>query len=332
MNAQRVSSQDVANEAGVSRATVSYVFNPSNRYGVSDETRAKVLEVAARLGYAPSVSARSLRGKRDLVLCFLPDWPIGTSTSTLLSSLSQQLQDVGLTFLIRYLAPGAQNFAELWRSLTPAGIISFIEFGEDLTDRARHENVPLIMAAFERLHADPAHVDIPEQRTARTQAEHLHSRGRKYLAFAFPDDDRLGAFSQPRLEGVRAFADEHGLPEVPTVIVPLEPEPAAKAIETLLTSHPQTDGICCYNDEVAAATSIALQSLGKRVPVDVAVIGVDDDPIAQLVSPALSTVRIDTATVAQGIVESLRAAIAGEAHRREPMDASSVRLIVRDST
>ena len=58
---KRATSADVAREAGVSRATVSYVLNNVPKRKISDETRTLVLETAARLGHVPYAPARSLR-------------------------------------------------------------------------------------------------------------------------------------------------------------------------------------------------------------------------------------------------------------------------------
>src|SRR4051812_43365688 len=75
---RRATSADVAREAGVSRATVSYVLNDTPHQKIPEATRRRVLEAAARLGYAPSAAARTLRtGRSDVVLGMLPDWPIG---------------------------------------------------------------------------------------------------------------------------------------------------------------------------------------------------------------------------------------------------------------
>ena len=74
----KVTSADVARASGVSRTTVSYVLNSTPGASVSDSTRRRVLDAAAQLGYAPSAAARTLRrGRSDLVLCVLPDWPVG---------------------------------------------------------------------------------------------------------------------------------------------------------------------------------------------------------------------------------------------------------------
>src|SRR6185312_9765886 len=88
-NTRRVTSADVARLAGVSRATVSYVLNETPGQTISISTRGRVLDAAARLGYAPSAAARTLRtGRSDVVLCLLPDWPIGPEVGSMLGNLS----------------------------------------------------------------------------------------------------------------------------------------------------------------------------------------------------------------------------------------------------
>jgi DNA-binding LacI/PurR family transcriptional regulator len=97
---RRVTSADVARMAGVSRATVSYVLNDTPHQTISADTRDRVLHAAAELGYAPSAAARTLRtGRSDVVLCLLPDWPIGQEVGALLTNLSGALAGHGLTFV-----------------------------------------------------------------------------------------------------------------------------------------------------------------------------------------------------------------------------------------
>ena len=94
---------DVAREACVSRTTVSYVLNDTAGVAISAATRQRVHEAAAKLGYAPSAAARTLRtGRSDLVLCVLPDWPIGPVIDTLLDHLAQELAERGLSVLVHH--------------------------------------------------------------------------------------------------------------------------------------------------------------------------------------------------------------------------------------
>ena len=95
---RRVTSGDVAKEAGVSRATVSYVLNDSPHQKIAEATRERVWEAAARLGYAPSAAARALRtGRSDIVLGVLPDWPIHHVLGRLIQQLTNAFAEHELT-------------------------------------------------------------------------------------------------------------------------------------------------------------------------------------------------------------------------------------------
>src|ERR671932_2290978 len=120
---RRVTSADVAREAGVSRATVSYVLNAVPHQKIAEATRQRILEAAARLGYAPSAAARAMRsGRSDIVLCLLPDWPIGPTVGGFLEHLSAALAADGLTLLAHPRARGDRPVGELWKTVNPAAV------------------------------------------------------------------------------------------------------------------------------------------------------------------------------------------------------------------
>src|SRR4051812_31983440 len=111
-------SADVARLAGGSPATVSYVLNDTPPQTISAPTRSRVLEAAGSLGYAPSAAARALRtGRSDVVLCLLPDWPIGPEVGTLLGNLSTELARNGLTFVAHPGNHADRPIAELWKAI-----------------------------------------------------------------------------------------------------------------------------------------------------------------------------------------------------------------------
>src|ERR1700759_2300938 len=121
---RRVTSADVARMAGVSRATVSYVLNDTPHQTISSGTRSRVLDAAARLGYAPSAAARALRtGRSEGVLCLLPDWPIRAEAGSVVANLSTALARHGLTLVA---PPGNREdrpITEIWKAITPAAVI-----------------------------------------------------------------------------------------------------------------------------------------------------------------------------------------------------------------
>ena len=320
----------MARAAGVSRATVSYVMNPMNRYSVSDGTRQRVLEAAANLGYSPSISARALRGKRDLVLAIVPDWPIGHATSRFLSAIAEEVQARGLTFLIRYARSDSESHELLWRSMSPAAVLSFVEIPPDKVERAHDEGISITMSVFDRSHDATHHVELPEEATGRVQAEHLFEIGRRRLAIALPPDARLAPFVQPRTQGVREGCANLGLEPPVERVVEMTPEGARAAVAEFVAAG--VDAVCCYNDELAVAVVSGAKQLGIPVPGRLAIIGVDDDPIAALIDPALTTISLDQPAKAARIADAILAGINGDDLADLPEDSSAITLIRREST
>jgi DNA-binding LacI/PurR family transcriptional regulator len=316
----RVTSADVARAAGVSRATVSYVLNDSPHQSISAATRDRVLDAATRLGYAPSAAARLLRtGKSDVVLCLVPDWPIGHEVGALLADLSAELGRAGLTFVAHPRSRADRPIGELWKAITPAAVLAFIEVTHDEIAAMRAAGVALVLV----LTGDTR---VPQRRVGHLQAEFLATAGHTRLGYADSDDPRVRIFAEPRLDGVRDGCTALGLdaPLVRTVAL----EPAVTAVRQWRAAG--VTGICAYNDEVALAVLAGARRAGVAVPGGLAVIGVDDIPAARLAEPPLTTVATDQRVVAAHLAQALLAAIRG-GHDPVPDLGGTVRVVARGS-
>lgn len=320
--ARRVTSADVARAAGVSRATVSYVLNDTPRQTISAETRTRVLEAAAGLGYAPSAAARTLRtGRSDVVLCLLPDWPIGNEVGAMLGNLSTELARQGLTFVVH---PGNREdrpITEIWKAITPAAVIAFADFSADEIAAMRASGVVLVAALL----GQDRQLSVPQELLGHRQAAHLAAAGHTRLGYAWPDDDRVRIFAEPRLAGVRAACAATELPEPLVETVPLDPTAAAAAVRRWQDAG--VTAVCAYNDEVALAVLAGVRRAGGARP---AVIGVDDIPAARLAEPALTTVLTDQSAVAAHLAATVVAALTGRPAPALPA-GDVVRVIVRES-
>jgi DNA-binding LacI/PurR family transcriptional regulator len=308
---RRVTSADVARLAGVSRATVSYVLNDTPRQTISADTRSRVRDAATTLGYAPSAAARTLRtGRSDVVLCLLPDWPIGPEVGTMLANLSTGLARIGLTFVVH---PGNREdrpISEIWKAITPAAVIAYADFSPVEMAAMRAAGVALVVALFGREPQHGRELEVPQQLVGRRQVDHLAAAGHTRLGYAGPDDDRLQFFAEPRLAGVRSACRAGGLPAPQVETVALSAEAAADCVRRWRASG--VTGVCAYNDEVALAVLAGVRKLGLTVPADLAVIGVDDIPPARLAAPPLTTVTTDQSAVAAHLVDTVLAAMKGE--------------------
>jgi len=323
---RRVTSADVARVAGVSRATVSYVLNDTPHQTISAATRTRVLDAAANLGYAPSAAARALRtGRSDVVLCLLPDWPIGQELGAMLGNLSTELARSGLTLVVHPGSHADRPSAELWKAITPAAVLAYQDFTETEIGAMRAAGVALVVALLGRGRRE---LELSQHLVGGLQARHLAAAGHTRIGYAYPDDERVRIFADPRLEGAQEACAERGLAAPDVREVPLDQEAAASAV--LGWRAAGVTAVCAYNDEVALAVLAGLRRVNLTAPADLAVIGVDDIPAARLTAPALTTVTTDQAEVAKHLAATIVAAISG-APEPAHNGAEVVRVLTRES-
>lgn len=301
---RRPTGADVARQAGLSRATVSYVLNNTPHQVIPEQTRQRVLAAAAELGYTPSAAARALSsGRSEVVLLLLPDWPIGPTVGQLLEHLSAALADHGLTF-VAHPRSARRPVSEVWKAITPAAVVTFEHLDDAETERLQAAGIELTVALFGGARG-PRAMDIPEQRTGRLQAEHLAITGHRHLGYAWPDDPRVVTFAQARLDGMRQACADLGLADPQVLTVPLAPDGAAAAIQTWRAADPSVTGICAYNDEVALSVLSGARQHGLDVPGDLAVIGADNIPAAAVAIPPLTTVQPDMPVLSRYIADTI---------------------------
>lgn len=317
-----VTSADVARESGVSRTTVSYVLNGTPGATISQATRDRVLATAARLGYAPSAAARTLRsGRSDLVLVVLPHWPIGPVLDTLLDHLADELADRGLAVLVHH-GRGPRQLTDLWRAVQPRTVVGFTAFADEDLHAMRQAGIQVVGTRMDGDDDDPTVVSVSQVHIGRLQVAHLAAGGRTRVAWAGTTDGRLVEFARHRLAGVVAGCAAAGLQPPVVRELDLTVESAAAAARDWQAAG--VDAVAAYNDEVALAVLAGLRAAGLRVPQDVAVIGVDDVPAAALAAPPLSSVDQAIARQAEYLAACTLAALDGRPTPARPPDLHTV--------
>lgn len=325
----RVTSADVARESGVSRTTVSYVLNDTSGTVISEETRRRVRAAADRLGYAPSAAARTLRsGRSDLVLCVLPDWPVGPVVDALLDHLTRELATRDLSVLVHH-SRGHRPLSDLWRAVTPRAVVGFTAFSDEEETGMRRAGIPVVATVLDEEPRRPGAFAAGQTRVGRLQVQHLAGAGHCVLGYASTTDPRLADFAGPRLAGARAECRRLGLPDPRVQAVDVSAESGRAAVRALRAGAEPVSAVAAYNDEVAFAVLAGARAEGVRVPVDLAVIGVDDVPAAQLSAPPLTTVSQSVQLQARFLSASVIAALDGAPPPAHPADV--LRLVVRES-
>lgn len=332
-----VTSFDVAAAAGVSQSTVSRALR--NLDSVSVETRERVLEAAAQLGYLPDLRAARLRQATTGCIALVLIVPAGLDRATLnpfyydlVAAIEGAAAVDGRRILLSFQDEEAGFDAEFEQRREADGMIVV----GSATNAAGWAHFTRAAAQGRRVVAwGSPHDDLPTVRAdnrdgARQAVEHLYARGRRRIAFAGPGWERHAAYAERR-EGYLAALAGHGLDpiEVSGASVGEREEQGAAAIAGLIGIDPRADALFAASDLVALGALRALREAGLNVPNDVAVVGFDGIQGVRHCDPALTTVAQDAPAAGRALVDALVRNIAGA-----PVGASRVpvRLVVRAST
>lgn len=288
-------SRDVAVRAGVSRSTVSQILNGRGAL-FAEDTRARVARAVSELGYQPSEAGRTLaRGSSDIVVALIPNTTFGSNLQDVYESLTEELARRGLTLVLRFTGRNLQALDRVASGIKPRAVITVAPL--DDAQRAL-----LAQRGVEVLEPDASLATNVNAQIGAHQARFLAARGYRRLAYAHLRDSRNDIFGVDR---EKTFAEECrnlGLDTPRILHLGVSPEDAADALDSL--GEPGF-AVACYNDDVAIALLHAARVRQWAVPADLAVVGMDNTPLARLASPSLSSLAFDSAAVTRQAVASL---------------------------
>ncbi|WP_238013392.1 LacI family DNA-binding transcriptional regulator [Dactylosporangium sp. AC04546] len=332
--------KDVAERAGVSVKTVSNVVNGYAH--VSPDTRARVEEAVAALGYRPNLTARNLRrGRTGVIALAVPelDQPY---FAELAGHVVAAAATRDWTVLIdqtngdpereRLVAEGIRDHLVDGVIFSPLALT-----GADLAgDAAGGDGRPPLVLLGERVEGAAAdHVAIDNVAAARDMTVHLAAAARRRVAAIGAQESAEGATARLRLAGYRAGLRDAGLPFDPALVAPARAwrrTDGAAAMRALLAVTPPPDAVFCGNDTLALGALRALHEAGLRVPDDVAVAGFDDIEDGRFATPSLTTVAPDKARLAGVAVELLAARLSGVGSGPPRAETVPYELRLREST
>jgi LacI family transcriptional regulator len=322
---------DIAIHAGVSIRTVSRVVN--DRPGPAAVTRARVLASIERLGYRPNLLARGLVTRQSFTIGLVATYLIDPFFSELARGIQQACDRFGYLVYLTSSEGQADRQQHVIQSLVDRGCDGLVVFpvrgSQDQLRLVADRSVPVVMVDY--VIDDPriGAVESATERGAHLAVDHLRAAGRRILGMVSSPSGRT--VDEPRQRGFRQ-AIEDLTDDVSQHIVWADEtlDGGADGVRQLVERFADLDGVLAYNDIMAIGAIRALEELGRRVPEDVAVIGVDDIALSALVRPSLTSVRIDREQMGARAVEMLmqmRNDPDGPP-RRETVDVSLVR---RDS-
>lgn len=321
--------RDVAAHSGVSVASVSRVLNGTGP--VTEATRQRVLKSIETLGYVPHSGARSLSTSRtDMVGVILPDL-FGEFFSELIRGLDLAARGHGLHLIVSSSHGDAEEASAAIRSMRGRvdGLIVLSPHLDDFGLSAMARRMPVLMMTG-GAGGDLPSIAVDNRGGAMAAVEHLVEVGRRRIAHVSGPAGNLEA--EARLAGYSEAMATAGLASR-VVDGDFTQTAGYQAVVSLFQGAERPDALFVANDTMAVGALLALQDRGLRCPEDVAVVGFDDVPVAALVRPGLTTLRVDIAGVGRRALDRLvgliRDADAPGADGRETVRPT---LVVRGSS
>lgn len=308
---------DVAEEAGVHPSTVSRALDPARQHRVKEDTRQRIADVAARLGYRPDMVARGLRSGRTRTIGVIVADLGNTFVTPLLHGIAAAIEEVGMLSVVAESQDDHQRLVGIVDHMLSRRVDGLVVIAARTGDQAALESanriVPVVLAS-RPLEDSPIHqVTHDNEEGGRLVAQHLWGLGHRVLAQLQGPDDVLN-FPR-RARGFRSAIEVDGLTEISVPDRGSRPTLAeGRRLADLLleTSTQVPTAVFAHNDLMALGAVTALRTRGLRVPEDVSVVGYNDMPLVDQLSPPLTTVRYDSFEVGRRAGELMTALLAGE--------------------
>ena len=311
--AKAITSHDVARAAGVSQATVSRALR--NLPGTSLETRAAVLDAAARLSYLPSDPARSLATRSTRRVAVVAEELTNPYYPQLVAPVQRHLSRAGLrTVLVTdgatADAPSAGVAADELGDGSYDGVVLMTtlrtsRLPRDLTERS----VPHVLVNRVLDHPESPSCTVDNAAGALAVSELIAGLGHRHVAAVFgPTTTSTG---RERALWLRRGLRDQGiaLPRKLVRCTGFGHDTGMAAAHSLFDESPQPSALVCANDVLALGALSAARQRGLRVPEDVSIVGFDDIAAAEWPIADLTTVRVDLDLLAETAVEMLLAEI-----------------------
>lgn len=288
-----VTLQDVAKHAGVSRATASLIVRNSPK--IAPETRKKVLKSMEELGYVYDRVAANLRSKSSTTIGIIITDISNTYYSDLLKGVHHTLEEIGYTVLLGVTFDSVEKQDKILSTMIEHRVGGIIlcpvsESSDEIVNRINKLNTPVILAVRELEGANCDFVGIDYQAGSKLAVEHLIQQGHRRIAF-------LGGYRKSstwikRMEGYSLALNQAGIELDESLVMDSLPtrEGGVEAARQLLSQSNRPTAIFCFSDLVAFGVVQAVREAGLKPGEDIAIMGFDNIPEAEIFYPPLSTV------------------------------------------
>jgi len=325
---------EVAQHAGVSASTVSYVL--SGKRSISVATRERVEQSIQQLGYHPNAGARALASSRSNIIALMVPLRTDMYVPVMMEiaiAVATTARTHGYDVL---LLTGEEGPAAVRRiagsSLADAMILMDVELHDERLPLLRETDRAAVLIGLPADTAGLTCVDLDFEATGALCVEHLAGLGHREIAVigeAAAVYERHTGFAERTVDGVRAKAQETG---VRVLHRPCEGGYAAMAqtLSRIFDERPGTTGFIVQNEAAVEPLLNLLRQQGRAVPEDVSVVAICPEQVAAQASVRLTSVAIPAQEMGRRAVEQVVAKLSGRG--TDEVELLAPELTVREST
>ena len=325
---------DVAKLSGLSKTTVSRVIN--NHPYVSKEKKEQVLKAMEELGYTPNPSARRLRGQLTTTLGVIVPRIVNPFFSYLVNSIEQTAYHKGYQVLICQSNEDKEKelaFLNLLKTKQVDGIIMTAIENDWNIIQPFTDYGPIVLCNEYVNHADVPIIRLDQYKGTYIGVKHLIEKGHQKIAYCTG-----GLFDEQGKDKDRNYGYQKALKEARIVINPKwifvnqhTIEDGKQVMKQILEMDDRPTAVFTGSDEIAGGMMIEAKGHGLRVPDDIAIIGFDDQPLAEMLDPRLTTIRQPVDQMGEKSVEVIIEMLHNPEMKIETYEMS-IELVVREST
>ncbi len=310
MEKKKISSEDVAKKAGVSRTTVSFVLNNTPGKNISEETRQKVLKAAQELVYIPNEAARNLAMTRHytigLFICHSQSIFSDSYIIKLIDGIGPVLNKNRIQLVLQPFKLSQENYIEIAKRDKLDGVILLNTHENDngMKELIKN-NFPLVVIGTIAME-DICQVDIDNTKAAIDVVDYLIKLKHKNIAMIVHASLSYYA-AKARLEGYKIALKKAGIEFDKKMVVEANftEESGYASMKKILSSDLKPTAVFAGNDVIAYGAIKAIQDEGLRIPDDISIVGFDDDYLSRYLNPTLTTVTLPAAGLGSEAVKIL---------------------------
>lgn len=283
--------KDIAEMAGVSRATVSRYLNDGY---VSEEKKEKIRTIIEKTGYMPSSQAQMLRTKKTMLIGVIVPKIKSDTVSKVVDGICKVLASEGYYVFLASTDNNPQKELEYLNVFKNNRVDGVILLATTITKKhhAVIQKMPVPVVIVGQEYEFGSCVFHDDFNAGKAIAEKVLEKHTEKIAYFGVSTDDI-ACGVRRRDGVITAVKKKGLKvsSIYTAICEFTKESAYEKMNEALAQGKQFNAVICATDNIAIGVIKALKDAGYSVPEDVAVTGIGDASINDILTPALTTVR-----------------------------------------